>query len=173
MPEPMREQLRRLIATATLTLLAVTAFAKDAAPASADPVLEARMTRITSELRCLVCQNQTIAYSNADLAADLRRQTRELLLQGKSDSEVVDYMTARYGDFVLYRPPLRTTTVLLWFGPAVMLLGGAAVLVVVLRRRSRLPSDAFDVDEDDALAEASDPAAPAESARGAPAAAGA
>ena len=103
--------MRRLLAAATLALLAATGAAKDAAPAAADPVLEARMTRITSELRCLVCQNQTIADSNADLAADLRRQTRELLMQGKTDGEIVDYMTARYGDFVLYRPPLRATTV--------------------------------------------------------------
>jgi cytochrome c-type biogenesis protein CcmH len=125
------------------------ASAKEAAPEAADPALEARMVRVTSELRCLVCQNQTIADSNADLAVDLRRQTRELLKQGKSDSEVVAYMTARYGDFVLYRPPLKATTLLLWFGPAAMLLGGAAVLVVVVRRRTRLAADAFDPDLDD------------------------
>ena len=107
------------------------------------------MVHITSELRCLVCQNQTIADSNAGLAVDLRRETRELLQQGKTDREVVDYMTARYGDFVLYRPPLKATTMLLWFGPAAMLLGGAAVLVVVLRRRSRLAADAFDPEDGD------------------------
>jgi cytochrome c-type biogenesis protein CcmH len=131
-------------------LLAATAMgaaAKEAVPEAADPALEARMTRITSELRCLVCQNQTIADSSADLAADLRRQTRELLQQGKSDQEIVAYMTARYGDFVLYRPPLRATTALLWFGPALMLIGGAAVLVLVLRRRSRMASDAFEADD--------------------------
>ena len=82
-------------------------FAKEAAPEAADPALEARMVKITSELRCLVCQNQTIADSNASLAVDLRREARALIKQGKSDAEVVDYMTARYGDFVLYRPPLR------------------------------------------------------------------
>ncbi len=107
------------------------------------------MVRITSELRCLVCQNQTIADSNAALAVDLRREARELLQQGKSDSEVVDYMTQRYGDFVLYRPPLRATTLLLWFGPALMLVIGGAVLVVVLRRRSRLAADAFEADDDE------------------------
>src|SRR6476659_4601900 len=101
--------------------------AKEAAPEAADPALEARMVRIASELRCLVCQNQTIADSNAALAVDLRREARALLKQGKSDDVVVAYMTARYGDFVLYRPPLKATTMLLWFGPAVMLLGGAAV----------------------------------------------
>ena len=122
--------------------------AKEAAPEAADPALEARMVRITSELRCLVCQNQTIADSNASLAVDLRQETREMLKQGKSDAEIVDYMTARYGDFVLYRPPLRATTLLLWFGPALMLAGGAAVLIIVLRRRSRMAADAFDADEE-------------------------
>ncbi len=146
----MPDALRRLLVAATLALVAAAGIAREAAPAAVDPVLEARMTRITSELRCLVCQNQTIADSNADLAADLRRQTRELLKQGKTDAEIVDYMTARYGDFVLYRPPLRATTLLLWFGPSAMLLGGAAVLVLVLRRRSRLPGEAFEPDEDDA-----------------------
>src|SRR6478672_12747241 len=121
-------------------------FAKEAAPEAADPALEARMVKITSELRCLVCQNQTIADSNAALAVDLRREARALLKQGKSDDEVVAYMTARYGDFVLYRPPLKATTMLLWFGPAVMLLGGAAVLIVVLRRRGRMSADAFERD---------------------------
>src|SRR4029077_2063543 len=123
-------------------------FAKEAAPEAADPALEARMVKITSELRCLVCQNQTIADSNAALAVDLRREARALIKQGKSDAEVVDYMTARYGDFVLYRPPLRATTMLLWFGPALMLAGGAAVLVIVLRRRSRMAAEAFDADEE-------------------------
>jgi cytochrome c-type biogenesis protein CcmH len=122
--------------------------AKEAAPEAADPALEARMVRITSELRCLVCQNQTIADSNASLAVDLRREARALLKQGKSDAEVVDYMTARYGDFVLYRPPMRATTLLLWFGPALMLASGAAVLVIVLRRRSRMAADAFDADDE-------------------------
>jgi cytochrome c-type biogenesis protein CcmH len=122
--------------------------AKEAVPEAADPALEARMVHITSELRCLVCQNQTIADSNASLAVDLRREARALLKQGKSDAEVIDYMTARYGDFVLYRPPVRATTLLLWFGPALMLAGGAAVLVLVLRRRSRMAADAFDADDE-------------------------
>jgi len=125
------------------------ALARDAPPEAANPALEARMVRITSELRCLVCQNQTIADSNAALAVDLRREARALITQGKSDDEVVAYMTARYGDFVLYRPPLRATTVLLWFGPALLLIGGAGILLVVLRRRSRMAADAFDADDDD------------------------
>jgi len=141
--------LRRIAAAALLAVVACGAAAKEAVPEADDPALEVRMLRITSELRCLVCQNQTIADSHADLAVDLRRETRELLRQGKSDAEVVDYMTARYGDFVLYRPPLRATTVLLWFGPALLLIGGAGILLVVLRRRSRMAADAFDADDDD------------------------
>jgi cytochrome c-type biogenesis protein CcmH len=119
-----------LAATAAWTL------AKEAAPAAADPVLEHRVTALASELRCLVCQNQTIADSNAPLAEDLRNQVREKMRQGASDSEIVDYMVARYGDFVLYRPPLKLTTVLLWFGPLLLLAGGFVVLLRrVLRRR--------------------------------------
>jgi len=138
-----------IVALAVVLATASPIAAKEAAPEAADPALESRMTRITSELRCLVCQNQTIADSNAALAVDLRRETRDLLKQGKSDAEVRDYMTARYGDFVLYRPPLKSSTALLWFGPAAMLLGGAAVLVVVVRRRTRMKADAFEPDGDD------------------------
>ena len=140
--------LRPLLA-ALLASLALAALAKDAAPAAADPALEARMVAITAELRCLVCQNETIAASPADLAVDLRRQVREMLGQGKTNREILDYMTARYGDFVLYRPPVKATTALLWFGPAVLLAGGLTTLWLVLRRRSRIPADQFDPDEPD------------------------
>jgi len=120
-------------------LLAATfswALAKDAAPAAVDPALEQRVMTLASELRCLVCQNQTIADSNAPLAEDLRNQVREKMRQGSSDSEILAYMVARYGDFVLYRPPFKLTTVLLWFGPLLLLAGGFLVLVRrVLRRR--------------------------------------
>src|SRR5512134_3812499 len=111
--------LRRVLLVFWLAL-PLAAFGADAAPAADDPVLEARVLRIAGELRCLVCQNQTIADSHADLAQDLRRQVREMIRQGKSDAEIIDYMTARYGDFVLYRPPLKSTTALLWFGPALL-----------------------------------------------------
>lgn len=121
--------------------------AKEAVLAAQDPVLEARMVRITSELRCLVCQNQTIADSHAALAVDLRNQVMEQLQQGQSDQQIIDYMTARYGDFVLYRPPLKASTVVLWFGPGLLLLISLVALFVVLRRRSRLPPEAFDPDE--------------------------
>jgi cytochrome c-type biogenesis protein CcmH len=123
------------------------AWANEAAPAAADPVLEARMTRIASELRCLVCQNQTIADSNADLAVDLRRQVREMLAKGDSDEQIVTYMTDRYGDFVRYRPALKTSTLLLWFGPGAMLLGGFAALALVMRRRARTGAEQFEADD--------------------------
>ena len=123
------------------------ATAAEAPPAAADPVLEARMVRITAELRCLVCQNQTVADSNSGLAGDLRQQVREMLQRGDSDEQIVAFMTARYGDFVLYRPPVKATTLLLWAGPAALMVLGLAALVLVLRRRSRLPAEAFDPDE--------------------------
>ena len=138
----------RLVALWLLMVaMAFQAGAKEAAPASQEPVLEARVMRIAAELRCLVCQNQTIADSHADLAVDLRRQVREMLVRGQNERQILDYMTARYGDFVLYRPPLKATTALLWFGPAALLLGGVVTLFIVLRRRSRMPPDMFEPDE--------------------------
>ena len=128
-------------------LLAGPAVAREAAPATEDPVLEARVMKVSAELRCLVCQNETIAASHADLAVDLRNQVREMLRAGKSDREVFDYMTARYGDFVLYRPPLKSTTALLWFGPPLLLGASMVTLFVLLRRRSRLSADQFDADD--------------------------
>ena len=121
-----------------LALLAPTswAYAKEAAPASADPALEQRVMTLAAELRCLVCQNQTIADSSAPLAEDLRNQVREKMRQGSSDSQIIDFMVERYGDFVLYRPPVKATTLLLWFGPLLLLAAGFVVLVRrVLRRR--------------------------------------
>ena len=137
--------LRRALLALCL-VLPLFAAAKEAAPASDDPVLEARVMRIAAELRCLVCQNQTIADSHADLAQDLRNQVRDMLRQGKSEAEILAYMTQRYGDFVLYRPPVKPTTTLRWFGPALLLIGGVIVLMLVLRRRSRLPDDRFEAD---------------------------
>src|SRR5262245_7952302 len=136
------------------------AVAKDAAPAADDPVLEARMQRIAVELRCLVCQNQTIADSHAGLADDLRREIREQLLRGATDEQVVQYMTDRYGDFIRYRPPMKASTAVLWVGPIVLLVGGVAVLVLVLRRRARLAPEQFEPDAPD-----DDAAAPAGEAR--------
>ncbi len=116
-------------------------FAKDAAPLAEDPVVEKRLQAITAELRCLVCQNQTIADSNADLANDFRREIRKMIAEGKSDQEIMDFMVARYGDFVRYRPPVKGTTILLWAGPGVLLAIGIAMLIAYLRRRNAAISD--------------------------------
>lgn len=105
-----------------------------AAPLSADPALEARVLKIAEELRCLVCQNETIAASQADLAKDLRQQIGEQLSQGRTQTQILEFMSQRYGDFVLYRPPLKFSTVLLWGGPFALLLLGVVVLVVHIRR---------------------------------------
>ena len=152
----------KALAAAVLAVLLAGASAKEAAPAAADPVLEERMLAVASELRCLVCQNQTIADSHADLAVDLRNQVRDMLRKGQSEREIIDYMTARYGDFVLYRPPVKATTALLWYGPGLLLVGGLAVLWLVLRRRSRMAPENFDPDEPDLpeASKASEDAAP-------------
>jgi cytochrome c-type biogenesis protein CcmH len=131
-------------------LLTHVAQAGEAAPASDDPVLEARVMALSAELRCLVCQNETIAASHADLAVDLRNQVREMLRSGASDAQVMAYMTERYGDFVLYRPPLKSTTALLWFGPALLLVGGMGTLWWVLHRRNRLAPERFEAEPDPA-----------------------
>jgi len=110
-------------------------FAKEATPAAPDPALDQRVMALSNELRCLVCQNQTIADSNAPLAEDLRNQVREKMQQGASDSQIIDFMVARYGDFVLYRPPFKATTFLLWFGPLLLLAAGSIVLLRRLMRR--------------------------------------
>lgn len=145
----MANRITRWLLPLCLAAWAWTAQANPAAPASADPALEARVMRIAIELRCLVCQNQTIADSNADLAVDLRRQVREMLQQGQSEQQILDFMTARYGDFVLYRPPVKNTTLLLWYGPPTMAVLGIVVLLLVLRRRSRMPPENFDPEQDE------------------------
>jgi len=144
----MVERLGLLIAFVLAAALGV-AQAKDAAPVAADPVLEARMQRIAIELRCLVCQNQTIADSPAGLSDDLRRDIREQLQRGATDQQVVQYMTDRYGDFIRYRPPVKGSTMALWIGPAVLLVLGIAVLVIALRRRAKLAPDRFEPDDED------------------------
>ena len=103
-----------------------------------DPAIEARMKHLTKELRCLVCQNETLADSQAPLAEDLRREIREQIKAGKSDQEILAYATQRYGDFVLYNPPVKATTYLLWFGPFVLLLGGTVFLYRYVKRRREL-----------------------------------
>lgn len=106
-----------------------------AAAQAETPTTEARMARLAAELRCLVCQNQTLEDSNADLAVDLRKEIRTQIERGASDEEILGYLVQRYGEFVLYRPRLKAETALLWFGPLLFLLGGAAALLITLRRR--------------------------------------
>ena len=108
-------------------LTAALAQANEAKNVAADPALEARVNALSAELRCLVCQNQTIADSHADLAVDLKNQVREQLVAGRSEAQIIEYMTQRYGDFVLYRPPFKATTLLLWGGPALLMLIGVFV----------------------------------------------
>lgn len=111
---------------------------KEAQPLSSDPVLEERVMNLSKQLRCLVCQNETLADSRADLAEDLRNQIREQMKAGKSDKEIVAYLTARYGKFILYNPPIDPTTYLLWFGPFLLLLAGLFMLFRYLKRRREL-----------------------------------
>ena len=115
-----------------------TVTAKEAQPSAADPVLEERVMKLSRELRCLVCQNETLADSRADLAEDLRNQIREQMKAGKSDKEIITFLTDRYGKFVLYRPPVDPTTYLLWFGPFVLLLAGLLLLFRYVKQRSGL-----------------------------------
>jgi cytochrome c-type biogenesis protein CcmH len=136
----------RLIAALLCALLLGGAAAKEATPMAADPVMEARMMSMAAELRCLVCQNQTIADSHADLAIDLRQQIREMLAKGQDENQIRDYMTARYGDFVLYKPPFKATTALLWAGPGILLVAALLGLFLMLRARQRASPDAFDPD---------------------------
>jgi cytochrome c-type biogenesis protein CcmH len=119
--------------------------AQEARPVAEDPALEKKVIALSNELRCLVCQNQTIADSNAELAVDLRNQVRKQLSEGKSDREILDYMVQRYGEFVLYRPPLSYKTILLWAGPFVLLLIAMFILIQQIRlRHKRLASEEFD-----------------------------
>jgi cytochrome c-type biogenesis protein CcmH len=128
----------RIYLVILLLAFAASLSAKEAQPSAADPVVEERVMNLSKELRCLVCQNETLADSRADLAVDLRGQIREQMQAGKSDKEIVAYLTQRYGKFILYNPPIDPTTYLLWFGPFALLLAGLAVLFRYLKRRREL-----------------------------------
>ena len=117
------------------------AAAEEARPLADNPQVEARLKTLAVELRCLVCQNQTLADSNAPLAEDLRREVREMIAKGMSDKEIIDFLVQRYGDFVLYRPPWKASTTLLWLGPFLLLIAGATGLVFALRRRQKKLAD--------------------------------
>lgn len=122
---------------ALMLLLISPGWTREAVPVAEDPEIEKRMLALSEDLRCLVCQNESLAGSRADFANDLRREIREQMKAEKSDQEIVDFLVARYGEFVLYRPPMKPTTLFLWFGPFLFLFGGAIVLVVYLRSRRK------------------------------------
>lgn len=130
-----------------LLFVPLLAFA-EAQPLGDDPAVEARLKALSTELRCLVCQNQTLADSSAPLAEDLRREIRELIAKGMTDQEITDYLVVRYGDFVRYRPPVKSQTLLLWIGPTILLLAGLGGLWWTLRRRNALLPDENDNNED-------------------------
>ena len=134
--------MRNLILVALIAIYTLGGTARAAESLTTESALEKRVTTLAQDLRCLVCQNQTIADSNAPLAIDLKNQIREKIGQGMSNDQIVDYMVQRYGDFVLYRPPVKATTIALWFGPAAILLLGLVVLFRYLaRRRREQPAD--------------------------------
>ena len=127
----------KFLAALVLLLMPVLGRPAEAPLAAADPAVEKRLIQLATELRCLVCQNQSLADSHADLAVDLRNEVREQIKAGKSDDEIRAWMTARYGDFVLYRPPVKSTTALLWAGPFLLLIVAVVALFLYLRRRAR------------------------------------
>ena len=152
--------MRRILLIAVCVFSLGNAFAKDAAPLADDPITEQRLISISEEMRCLVCQNESLAGSRSDLANDLRREIRVLIKEGKSDDQIRSFMVERYGDFVLYRPPVKPVTWLLWIGPFVILGLGIAGLLMYLRRRDSSVPNVMLTDADnqkiDALLNASD-----------------
>jgi cytochrome c-type biogenesis protein CcmH len=152
--------LTRVMALLGGLLLSGLSIAKEAAPMAADVEIEKRMVAISEELRCLVCQNESLAGSHAELAQDLRREIRKMIAEGKSDKEILDFMVGRYGDFVRYSPPLKPSTWLLWGGPFLLLAGGVGGLIIFLRQRRISATPAVLSDEErrraDALLERAD-----------------
>lgn len=140
----MRPFLMAMLLAICLPSLADEGASKAALPNADDPVIEQRLVKLAEDLRCLVCQNESLAGSHAALAEDLRREIRTLMKAGKSDKEVVDYLTERYGDFVLYRPPFKPVTWLLWLGPVLFLGIGGGAWVMTLRRRRDAPAAPVD-----------------------------
>jgi cytochrome c-type biogenesis protein CcmH len=128
--------MKRIFLIALCVMGLSSGFANEAAPLADDPVTEQRLISISEEMRCLVCQNESLAGSRSDLANDLRREIRILIQEGKSDDQIRNFMVERYGDFVLYRPPVKPVTWLLWIGPFVILGIGIASLLTYLRRRN-------------------------------------
>lgn len=146
--------MKRLFALLLIAFALATAWAKEAAPLADDPAIEQRMIAISEEMRCLVCQNESLAASRAELAQDLRRELRTLIKQGKSDAQIRDFMVERYGDFVLYRPRVKPETYLLWAGPFLLMIVAVVVLLVYLRRRNRAVGQAHLTEDEASRAEA-------------------
>ena len=146
--------MKRLLALLMLALALGTAGAKDASPLAEDPAVEQRLVAISEEMRCLVCQNESLSASRSELAQDLRRELRTLIKQGKTDAEIREFMVSRYGDFVLYRPRVSPTTWLLWAGPFLLMAVGVIVLLIYLRRRNRAVAATHLTDEETRRAEA-------------------
>ena len=142
--------MKRLIALLLLTLAVASGWAKDATPLADDPVVEQRLIDIAEEMRCLVCQNESLAGSRAELAVDLRKELREQIRQGRTDAEIREFMVSRYGDFVLYRPRVKPVTWVLWAGPFVLMVAGIVVLMMYLRRRSRATIAQASLSQDEA-----------------------
>src|SRR6201988_2302019 len=139
---------RILLSCILLGLFVVLVTGKDAQPNGDDPAIEKRLHKLSQELRCLVCQNETLADSQAGLAEDLRREIREQMKAGKSDEEIIEFLTQRYGQFILYRPQVTPTTYLLWFGPFLLLIGGLAILFhYIKKRRDLIPNKPLTSDE--------------------------
>jgi cytochrome c-type biogenesis protein CcmH len=134
----------RAILLAALLAVSASVLAGEAKPLADDPAIEQRMVNLASNLRCLVCQNESLAGSHAELAEDLRKEIRAQMKAGKSDKEVISYLTTRYGDFVLYRPPFKPVTYLLWLGPVLFLAIGLGVWYVTLKKRRALQGQPVD-----------------------------
>ena len=129
-------KLQQFLSCICLALFIHIAYADEATPLASDPALEQRLVSISEEMRCLVCQNESLSGSRSELAQDLRREIRDLIKQGKTDAEIRTFMVDRYGDFILYRPPVKPTTWLLWIGPFVLMFAGIVALLMYLRRRN-------------------------------------
>jgi cytochrome c-type biogenesis protein CcmH len=144
----MKRLILNTLLTVALVLCASVSSGREAIPMAEDPVLEARLEQLSHELRCMVCQNESLASSRAELADDLRVEVRELIRSGKSDQEVKDFLVSRYGDFVLYRPEVKPLTWVLWFGPFLLLVVAAIFLGVYLRQRRALAAPAVMTDDE-------------------------
>lgn len=140
---------RLLLALSLLFVIVQPGHAKEAVPVSANPAIEKRMIALAQNLRCLVCQNESLAASQAELALDLKQEIREMMIKGMSDKEIVAYLVHRYGDFVLYKPPVKSTTLLLWYGPFLFLVIGLIVLFITIKkRRSQIDETQLSHDEE-------------------------